>query len=514
VQAIIRRDFNLERKSIIIIGSGFSGLATGIYAQTNGYSTTILEQHSKPGGLAAWWRRKEYIIDDGVHFLMAHRPGSSVYELYQELGLTKDLTFPDLSTYMRFIDQKGGRILDVTGDSSKLSSDLLSLFPEESGFIEDFIRRAREVQRSKIAYSMGLSDPPELQNLLDKARNLWEMRSALGFFRGEYASPVKEYAASARDPFLKGIIQNLFLEESPLWFILMVLALAADGQLGLLADGCEGLVGALVFRYESLGGRIDYKKRVDEIIVEEGKAIGVRLKNETELFADTVICAADGRNAIYGMLKGRFVNAEIEERYKSWKVVPSSVTASFGVAMDFKGLPPFGFVFLKEPILCEGKESEIMSYRLLNYSKKFAPDGKCVVQSFCGGNFDYWRDLRKDRPMYDAEKNRIALEMQSRLEDIFPGFSSKVELVDVATPCTTFRYTGNWKGSMMGWMPTTEQMTKPLSRNLPGLSGFYMVGQWAQPGGGVPTCLMQGRQIVQILCHEDGRKMLGQKISD
>jgi phytoene dehydrogenase-like protein len=116
-------------------------------------------------------------------------------------------------------------------------------------------------------------------------------------------------------------------------------------------------------------------------------------------------------------------------------------------------------------------------------------------------------DRRKDRPSYDAEKKRIALEMQSRLECLFPGFGSKVKVVDVATPCTTYRYTGNWKGAMMGRMPTTEQMMNPLSRTLPGLEGFYMVGQWAQPGGGVPTCLIQGRQIVQILCHEDGRKM-------
>ncbi len=457
--------------------------------------------------MAAWWKRKDYLIDDGVHFLMSHRPGNFVYELYQELGITKDLTFPDLTTYMRFIDQKSGRILDATGDLSKLSSDLRSLFPEDRGFTNDFIRRIREVQRSKIAYSIGLTDPPELQNMLYRAKMLWEMHSAFGFFKGEYAKPVKEYAASVQDPFLKGIISNLFMDESPLWFVLMVLALAADRQLGLLADGCEGLVSALVSRYESLGGRIDYRKRVDEILVREGKAIGVRLEDGTELYADTVISAADGRNTIYGMLKGRFVDAKIDERYKSWKVSPSMVTVSFGVAMDLKEFPPFGFVFLKEPIICEGRESRIMSYRLLNYSKKFAPEGKCVVQAFCGGDFDYWKDLRKDRPRYDAEKKRIAAEMQSRMGNLFPGFGSKVEVVDVATPCTTYRYTGNWKGSMMGWMPTTEQMMKPLSRTLPGLKGFYMVGQWAQPGGGVPTCLIQGRQIVQILCHEDGRLM-------
>ena len=122
------------------------------------------------------------------------------------------------------------------------------------------------------------------------------------------------------------------------------------------------------------------------------------------------------------------------------------------------------------------------------------------------GDFDFWKELRADMPKYRKEKERLAGEVLQRLDEIFEGFASQVEMMDMATPCTTFRYAGNWKGAMMGWMPTTKQMMKTLPRSLPGLNGFYMIGQWAQPGSGVPGCLMQGRHIVQILCHKDGRK--------
>ena len=57
---------------MIIIGAGIAGLATGVYAQMNGYESVIYEHHSKAGGLAAAWKRKAYLIDGGIHFLIGH----------------------------------------------------------------------------------------------------------------------------------------------------------------------------------------------------------------------------------------------------------------------------------------------------------------------------------------------------------------------------------------------------------------------------------------------------------
>jgi phytoene desaturase len=111
-----------------------------------------------------------------------------------------------------------------------------------------------------------------------------------------------------------------------------------------------------------------------------------------------------------------------------------------------------------------------LSYRLLNYSDKFAHKGKCVVQAMCGGDFNFWKELRADMPKYKLEKERLAGEMIKRLDEVFEGFASQIETTDVATPCTTFRYTGNGKGAMMGWMLTTKQMMKTLPRSLPGLN--------------------------------------------
>ena len=98
--------------------------------------------------------------------------------------------------------------------------------------------------------------------------------------------------------------------------------------------------------------------------------------------------------------------------------------------------------------------------------------------------------------------------MIDQLEKRFPGIKGEIEVVDVTTPVTYERYTGNWQGSYMGWGMTTKTMGKSMSRTLPGLTGFYMAGQWVYKGGGVPGAVMSGRHLIQIICKQDKKKFV------
>lgn len=59
------------------------------------------------------------------------------------------------------------------------------------------------------------------------------------------------------------------------------------------------------------------------------------------------------------------------------------------------------------------------------------------------------------------------------------------------------RYTGNWKGSMEGWLITPKTGIKALPAELPGLRNFYMVGQWLSPGGGLPSGPLTARPVAK-----------------
>jgi phytoene dehydrogenase-like protein len=75
----------------------------------------------------------------------------------------------------------------------------------------------------------------------------------------------------------------------------------------------------------------------------------------------------------------------------------------------------------------------------------------------------------------------------------------------VSSPATVIRYTGNWRGSMEGWLMTPDTGFGSLPQKLPGLKHFAMAGQWVQPGGGLPSGLMTARAAIQAICREDHR---------
>lgn len=92
--------------------------------------------------------------------------------------------------------------------------------------------------------------------------------------------------------------------------------------------------------------------------------------------------------------------------------------------------------------------------------------------------------------------------LDKKLGDI----ASRVEVYDVATPATYIRYTNNWKGSPEGWLPTPSTFGRRIRKTLPGLKNFYMVGQWVEPGGGLPAVALSGRNLAQIICRSDRKK--------
>jgi phytoene desaturase len=509
-----------SRRPVFIIGAGLAGLAAGCYCQMNGYQTRIFERHSAPGGVAATWRRGPYTVDGGIHFVMGHRPGQPLYDLYRELGAFPAAKVRDLNTFGRFLDQESGRRLSLTGSVDDMAFALRAFSPADVGLTDKLISGTRSLARTGVA-NLEFGRAPELAGPTGTLKMLWQLRAAAYFFVGPYARPMRTFAAGARDPVLRRALENLFFPEVPVWFVMMLLALASEGQLGLLEGGSEEFVRAIADRYTSLGGEIIYGAHVEEILVNEGRATGVRLAGgncdcdggasgrpgRVESGAGAVVSAADGHSTIFGMLGGRYTDATIRRRYATWPLIRPYVMVSFGVAAVFDDLPPFTTVALARPLDIGGHSTDTMVIRVFNYTSRFAPPGKTVIQAEFESTWDFWNDLRHADPAaYAAEKRRVADLTLDRLEGIFPGIAAKVEMTDVATPYTTWRYTRNREGAFEGWLPTPSVIMTPIRRTLPGLRDFYMAGQWVVPGGGVPPCLISGRDVAEMLCRRDGRR--------
>jgi phytoene desaturase len=495
----------MAEKSVIIIGAGLAGLSTGCFAQMNGYRSQIFEHHCLPGGVAAAWKRQDYLIDGGIHFIMGHKPGTGLHKLYRELGILPTNRFVDMTTYGWLVDEKTGRSLEVTQDLDRLAHDLKAHSPDDVQIVDGLIAGARAMQGLDLS-EVGLAKPPEIAGPLDQIKEMWAMRHLLKYVVGRFGQSVADYTQAVQDPWLGRVLENLFLPDVPVYFVCMILAMLADGQLGYIEGGSLDFVRAIEKHYRDLGGQATYRATVEEILVRDDRAVGVRLVDGTEHQADAIVSACDGYSTIFKMHGGRYVNQKIRDRYAQWPRFRPLLMINYGVATEFPDQPTFAAITLQHPLSIGDKSVESFFVRTFNYSPRFAPPGKTVVQVEMDTDWDFWNELqRDDRARYEAEKQRIASEVLARLAAHYPGISSKVEVTDVATPYTFWRYTLNDKGAWEGWLMTAETLRTSVERTLPGLKDFYMAGQWVMPGGGVPSCLYSGRHAVQLLCKQDGR---------
>lgn len=317
--------------------------------------------------------------------------------------------------------------MEVTQDLDRLADDLKPFSPADARVIDELVAGSRAMQGLDLS-EMGMSKPPELMGPLDQLKEMWNMRRLLRYMFGRYASPVADYVQTIHDPWLRQFIKNLFLPEVPVWFVFMVLGLLADGQLGLLEGGCLDFVLPIEKRYKDLGGQVTYEATVEEILVENDRAVGVHLADGSEHRADIVVSAADGYSTIFRMLGGRYVDEKIENHYKNWKLTRPLVMVSLGVAREFTGKPWMSILMLENPFTVGDRTIDGIMLRIFNYSTRFAPPGKTVVQVGFETEWGFWNELQKDRPRYDAQKEWVAAEVLERVEVHYPGISSQVEV--------------------------------------------------------------------------------------
>jgi phytoene dehydrogenase-like protein len=496
-----------KEKSIIIIGAGFAGLATGIYARLNGYDTQIFEMHDKPGGLCTSWERKGFTIDGCIHWLVGSSPRSQFHDYWEELGLVQNREFINMDEYMR-IEGSDGRTLILYTDLVRLEKHLLQFSPADAGSIKEFIDGIKmclpfDLPSKNVALHKRLINKVSLIfNFIIKGKKMKKWMNVT----------CEEFAGRFKDPLMRDLFENMWLPEFSMFFMLFTFAWLHRKNAGYPVGGSMPMSLALESRYKSLGGIIHYNKKVEKIIVENDTAVGIRLDDGSEYKTARVISSADGFNTIFKMLEGKYIDDKIKEPYEKWKLFPPLIYIGLGVNRTFEEVPLMvsGFSYqLKETVEIANEKVSRLSVHLYHHDPTLAPAGKTSVTVMLQTNYDYWKNLAEDRKSYKKKKDEIGNQVVELLEQRFPGINSQVEMINVATPMTFERYTGNWKGSFEGWLITPENSSvimKPMSQVLPELRNFYLCGQWVEPGGGLPSGVISARRLMKRLCKEDGGK--------
>jgi phytoene dehydrogenase-like protein len=491
-------------KSIIIIGAGIAGLSAGCYGQMNGYETQIFELHDKPGGLCTSWKRKDYTFDGCIHWLVGSKPGSGMNSIWQELGALHGKEIVNHDEFMRYRGPEGKDFVLYT-NVDQLERHMKQLAPADTRVSAAF---CNAIRRMTVLDQMG-----DASGLLGRIKTTLKM-IPFGLTMTRYRkTTIKDFALRFSDPFLRQAFAGAFgveMPDFPIIGLMMTLAWMHNKDAGYPIGGSLEFARAIEKRYLDLGGQIRYKARVEKILVENERAVGVRLTDGSEHRADGVISAADGHATIFDMLEGKYVNDTIKGYYDTWPIFQPIIQVSLGVARDLSQEPHSLICALAQPIRIAEKERSLLTMRHFSYDPTMAPAGKSAIVAMFVSNYAYWKALAEDPERYEAEKKDIAIKVVEQLEQHYPGITDQVEAVDVATPLTYERYTGNWQGSMEGWLITTETMGmafgKGMDKTLPGLGNFYMIGQWVEPGGGLPPAATSARKVIGMICEKDGKE--------
>jgi phytoene dehydrogenase-like protein len=490
---------------IIIIGAGIAGLAAGCYAQMNGYRSQIFEMHHQPGGLCTAWQRQGFVFDGCIHYLFGSGQGQPFYSLWEELGVVPQQQFFHHDELLRVSEPNGKTLIVYSNPDSRperlrqrLEQHLTELSPNDRQLISDFCAGIRTF--TKFDLSLLQQQPKASMRLGDWARLTRKMLPFLCPLSRWGNISAAEFASRFRDPFLRRAIPQMFSWDSiPVMVGMSLLAYMHTENAGFpmggslqfaerIAVGAKPTVGN---RYLELGGEIHYESQVEKIIVENKKAVGIRLYNNEEFWSERVISACDGHNTLFSLLERQYIPRQIQRYYDGHLPVHSQLQISLGVNRDLSSEPNWTTHLLDEPVVIAGEhryEIGVKHYCFVGEASplenpSLAPLGKSVLMVMLTTNYDYWqriygrwRSLSERESIYDAEELQESRILIDLLEQFYPGIKAAIEFVDVATPLTYERYTGNWQGSSCGWLLTKQ--TLPLSikgvlKTLPQLRNFY-----------------------------------------
>ena len=503
-------------KSVIIIGAGVAGLATGCYAQMNGFKSKIFEMHFNPGGCCTAWKRGEYLFDWCISWMLGSGHGNEMSQIWTELGAIQGKKVRNFEVF-NFVKGEDGRTVKFYADPDRIEEHLKKISPQDKELVEEFCNDLRRFKTLVNTYPF--LKPLPLMNTLEKVKMFIKYLPHLSLFKRAMETKMDDFSKRFKDPLLRKAFNYILFDKHegfPLMPFYFNLACAAMENAGVPEGGSIGVAKTMESRYLSLGGSIQYKASIEKIIVRDNQAVGVRLRNGSEHYADIIISTCDGRSVVFDMLGGKYTNETVNKLYKELIDQPGmirkgAIAVFLGVNMDLSKEPHYTSYLLSD------KEAESFSSNAYgcfhvqirsNCSPGFCSKGKSVILLTYITDFDYWNNLYAEKQKYNQQKNKVLEVAKIHLERHYPGIIASIEQTDVSTPVSLKRYTGNHKGAILAWDPFNEASDivegfgKKYGMKLPGLNNFYMAGQWTISGGLI-RAVSSGRHVIQYVCKDN-----------
>ncbi len=492
-----------DKYDVVVIGAGIGGLSCGAWLAKKGLSVLVVEQHSRPGGYCTSFQRKGFTFDAGFDTTLECDKDGIVYDTLDELGQAKNIHFIKLPSPMRII----GRDYDVRVTTVEaLGKQLKRLSPGDSEEINSFLADCKA-----LALEMKrLSEvPPDLLGMTGKFGLMTKFLLQSPQMR-KYGGKSLGQALDMhfKDPRLKAIFGTVvpFGPKGMAPLLMMILGGEAVGYYP--EGGAQALADAISRGLSLHGGELALNTRASKIIIKNGKAAGIKIANEGEIYSRFIISNADARETFLELVGQENLAQRFIKEIKDTPISESHFLVSLGVDMNLKtmGFDGTSIIYNRcgdlDNIFSTDLENCYLSIRMHSlHDSSQAPENMATVQLLTCLPCTYMGNWKREEkghlgPEYHQLKQAVANRLIDSATQLIPGLASHILVKDIATPLTFERYTLNSGGASMGWFPTPGNGIR--SQRTP-IKNLYQAGAWTYPGASLYAVVQSGRAAAQLI---------------
>jgi len=485
----------------IVIGAGIGGLTCGTLLAKHGLKTLLLEQHSLVGGYVTSWTRRGFTFDS-IEVIGGLDVRGPIGSAFSEMGVSNRIELLPLEKFATFIYPD--TTLNCHVDLNRFEQELADRFPRESRGIREYIRTLKVMWSEFLSLRWGAGFFNRLM-LPFRTPTLFRYRNAT---YGEFLD------AFFRDGQLKEILGSLWIylglpssRASAVYWAAVLMSYHATGA-WIPRGGYQRVSDACAAAFKQFGGELRLSTGVDQIIVERGKAAGVRLASGEVIRSRSVISNADTKRTFLNLVGREHLPRAFMKRLEGLEISLSAFQVRMGtdVAMP-KGLSAGSLMYFPKYGVTEHMFSMARKGAIEDNPKEIffdmtiptlvdpglAPAGCHIVcLSYAPMPDNLRRGMTRHTPEYEAFKERMASILIEAAEPLIPGLDSHILIKDTASPLTFERYTQATDGCLFDAACTPQQSNfRRLPPRTP-ISGLYLTGAKSCPGHGVCGAVAAG----------------------
>ncbi len=495
----------MSKKKVIIIGAGPGGLAGGMILAKNGLDVHMYEKEAIVGGRNGFIQAGDFRFDIGPTFFLMKDVLEKVFELGgRKLDDYVDLVKLDPMYKLAFKDRQ----FHPSTDRDKMLEELDRVFP---GNRDNYLRY---MEKEKVKYEKLI---PCLEvpygNVTDYlSLTLLKAAPYLDFGKSIYDVLGKYFD----DETLKicFTFQAKYIGMSP-WeapgLFSMISYIEHGGGVFHVMGGLNRLSHAMADVVREHGGEIHLNSPIEEVIVDDGTAKGIRLESGEEVMADYVVVNADFAHAMTQLVDKKHRRKYSNETIDSMKYSCSTFMIYLGLDKVYDNINHHNIFFADDYKQNVEEISENLvfpedpSFYVHNPSRidpNMAPKGKSAVYVLVPiGNVSMGMEWESRKEAY-KEKILDMMEDKAGMKDI----RKHIEEIRVITP-------KDWRDKMNVYNGATFNLAHNLGQMLyfrphnkyEDLKNCYLVGGGTHPGSGLPTIYESGRISAKLII-DDARK--------